>query len=227
MSSEEKKDAFQELLEMRERIAALKAKRKFEEWPFSITSLMDAMTILLVFLLISLTSDPLNIKQDAALKLPESMSPFKPADIIPITITKRALLVDKDFVLPIRCRIGNAECPDKSIERKAACDQHPEKCSPQEIQTLNSMYFYIDKTYLKESNENVFLITQLEKVLERKKKLREELLKRLGKRPSKKDNYVNIICDKDIPIKIIYQVLNTAQIAGFNGARFAVIYEGQ
>ncbi|MBM4389442.1 MAG: hypothetical protein FJ088_17030, partial [Deltaproteobacteria bacterium] len=46
-----------------------KAKRIAEQPPFLITSLMDAMTILLTFLLITLTADPLNIKQDSHLLL--------------------------------------------------------------------------------------------------------------------------------------------------------------
>ena len=38
----------------------------------NINSMMDIMTILLVFLLVSITSDPLNIKQDKNLRLAKS-----------------------------------------------------------------------------------------------------------------------------------------------------------
>ena len=43
--------------------------RDAEDQPLNINSLMDIMTILLVFLLVSITSDPLSVKQDDFLAL--------------------------------------------------------------------------------------------------------------------------------------------------------------
>ena len=213
-------NAFEEVLKMRERAAALKAKRKFEEWPFSITSLMDAMTILLIFLLITLTSDPLNVKQDENLLLAKSSVKFKPVDAIPITITKTHILVDKGEVLTLDCKMGDARCDANAIKRKSHCDVTPEDCSEAEHRTLDKMMFYVDKTYLQNGDENDFLIVPLFKTLQKKVKLQQEQNKALGK---KWDGIVNIICDRDIPFRVVAKVVHTAATAGFTKMQFAVI----
>ncbi len=212
---------FEEVLKMRERIAELKAKREMKEWPFGITSLMDAMTILLIFLLITLTSDPLNIKQDENLLLAKSTVKSTPQDAIPITITKRSILVDKQEVVNVDCKIGDARCDANAIKRRTFCDTNPAKCSDQEKKYLNKMRFYVDKTYLKNGDENNFLIVPLYKVLKKKAKIQREQDKALHK---KWKGIVNIICDRDIPFKLVIQVVHTAGMVNFTKMRFAVIY---
>ena len=216
----DEKMGFEEVLKMREKIAALKAKRKFEEWPFSITSLMDAMTILLIFLLITLTSDPLNVKQDENLLLAKSTVKFDPVDAIPITVTKSHILVDKGEVLTLDCRIGDARCDANAIKRKSHCDVNPEDCGAGELRTLKKMRFYVDKTYLQNGDENEFLIVPLYKTLQKKVKLQQAQNKALGK---KWTGIVNIICDRDIPFNVVAKVVHTAANAGFTKMRFAVI----
>jgi len=211
---------FDEILRMREKIAALKAKRKTKEWPFSITSLMDAMTILLIFLLITLTSDPLNVKQDENLLLARSTVKFKPTDAIPITVTKAHIMVDKAEVVSVDCKVGDAQCDANAIKRRTFCDTSPDECSVQEMKYLNKMRFYIDKTYLQNGDENNFTVVPLEKILDKKVKLQREQDKALGR---KWKGIVNIICDRDIPFQLVIKVVNTAANAGFTKMRFAVV----
>jgi len=220
----DEKMGFDEILEMREKMAALKAKRKYEEWPFSITSLMDAMTILLIFLLITLTSDPLNVKQDENLLLAKSTVKFKPVDAIPITITKAHILVDKAEVVSVDCKMGDARCDANAIKRKTHCDVTPSDCSPAELRALDRMKLYVDKTYLKDGDENEFLILPLYKSLMKKVKLQQEQDKALGK---KWKGIVNIICDRDIPFSVVAKVVHTSAAAGFTKMRFAVISTGR
>lgn len=90
-------------------------KREMEEQPLILTSLMDAFTIILVFLLKSYGSDPVNIQQSDILKLPKSEAkiPLKPATII--AITRNAILVDEKKVVDLQD--GNV---DPSAKRDGA-----------------------------------------------------------------------------------------------------------
>jgi len=214
----------EEIQRMRERIAALKARRTTKEWPFSITSLMDAMTILLIFLLITLTSDPLNVKQDENLLLARSTVKFKPTDAIPITITKAHIMVDKAEVVSIDCKVGDAQCDPNAIKRRTFCDTNADECSKQELKYLNKMRFYIDKTYLENGDENNFMVVPLAKVLDKKVKLQREQDKALGK---KWKGIVNIICDRNMPFQLVIKVVNTAANAGFTKIRFAIVSTGK
>ena len=100
----------------------------------NINSMMDIMTILLVFLLVSITSDPLNIKQDKNLRLAKSAgscgfecrdkddkgfcvkgSPSVPVcrrayrppnDTIPITVNKLGIFPGDTEVARLNCKIG-------------------------------------------------------------------------------------------------------------------------
>ena len=77
-------------------------KKEIEEQPLIITSLLDAFTIILVFLLKSYGSDPVNIQQSDILKLPKSEAklPLKPATVI--AITRNAILVDEKKVVDLQ-----------------------------------------------------------------------------------------------------------------------------
>ncbi|MEW6441114.1 MAG: biopolymer transporter ExbD [bacterium] len=68
----------------------------------NITSLMDAMTIILIFLLYHFSSQDQNIRLEKGVELPKSSSekPFKWA--INVTLAKNRLLVEDDFVCPIK-----------------------------------------------------------------------------------------------------------------------------
>jgi biopolymer transport protein ExbD len=67
----------------------------------NITPMMDMMTIILVFLLKSFTSSATLVNLDQNLSLPPSQTRLAPKQAVPITITKRVLLVEGDAVAPI------------------------------------------------------------------------------------------------------------------------------
>lgn len=81
---------------------ASRRNRKQEDMPLIITSLMDAFTIILCFLLKTYGSDPVNITQSTEMRLPGSISkaPLKAATTI--AITSNAILVDDDRVVDLR-----------------------------------------------------------------------------------------------------------------------------
>jgi biopolymer transport protein ExbD len=67
----------------------------------NITPMMDMMTIILVFLLKSFTSSTTLVHLDQNLSLPPSQTQLAPKQAIPVTITKRVLLVEGEAVAPI------------------------------------------------------------------------------------------------------------------------------
>jgi biopolymer transport protein ExbD len=67
----------------------------------NITPMMDMMTIILVFLLKTFTSSATLVNMDSNLMLPPSMTPLAAKQAVPVTITKRVLLVEGDAVAPI------------------------------------------------------------------------------------------------------------------------------
>ncbi|MDF1565590.1 MAG: biopolymer transporter ExbD [Deltaproteobacteria bacterium] len=72
-----------------------KKKREVEEpGPLTITSLMDILTILLVFLLKSFSANPVNITMSDDLQLPSSSATLEPEEAVPVAVTTRQILVN-------------------------------------------------------------------------------------------------------------------------------------
>ncbi len=67
----------------------------------NITPMMDMMTIILVFLLKSFTSSSTIVNMDQNLSLPASQTRLNPKQAVPVTITKRVVLVDGEPVAPV------------------------------------------------------------------------------------------------------------------------------
>ncbi len=89
-------------LEMRKAKAAGRLKKRLDPTGgITITSLMDAMTILLCFLLKSVGSEPISVTQSDDLMLPVSNTELTPEDTVPITLTGRAILVNKEHVVDV------------------------------------------------------------------------------------------------------------------------------
>ena len=86
----------------------------------NINSMMDMITILLVFLLVTLTSDPLSIKQDDFLLLAKSTVDYNPQDSVPITLTKNKILVDSKAVVKVDCSVGGQVCQREDYKREDA-----------------------------------------------------------------------------------------------------------
>lgn len=68
----------------------------------TINSLMDAMTIILVFLLMNYSVDPLRIDTSEDLKLPASTTDINPKPSAALSITAKAIIVDDKPVVPVK-----------------------------------------------------------------------------------------------------------------------------
>lgn len=78
-----------------------KAKRGGDEPSLSITSLMDVLTIILVFLLKSYSNNPVQLKQANDLQLPFSKAKSFPQESTAVTITGKYILVDDKPVVTL------------------------------------------------------------------------------------------------------------------------------
>ncbi|MDP7040811.1 MAG: biopolymer transporter ExbD [Myxococcota bacterium] len=81
-----------------------KRKKKREEdegGPLNINSLMDIMTILLVFLLKSYSTNPVQLKQADDLMPPFSSSQIEPKESTAVTVTLNAIMVNDEPVLRV------------------------------------------------------------------------------------------------------------------------------
>ena len=88
-------------------------RRKVEDIPLGITSLMDALTIILTYLLQSFGADPLNVQQkEGELILPKSVSTTNMADAVDVHIAASALLVRNQPV----CNVKGGKV-DASVKR--------------------------------------------------------------------------------------------------------------
>lgn len=86
---------------------AQKAERKKRRLPegdatVTINSLMDAMTIILVFLLMNYSVDPLRIDMSDDLKLPASTTEINPQASAAVTITSKGIVVNDKLVVPVK-----------------------------------------------------------------------------------------------------------------------------
>ncbi len=95
-------DVDQRWLKKRAEKKLKRRQRKQPDMPLIITSLMDAFTIILCFLLKTYGSDPVNITQSADLRLPGSASKAPLAPATTIAITRDAILVDDHRVCDLR-----------------------------------------------------------------------------------------------------------------------------
>lgn len=81
----------------------IQARRKPVDMPLRITSLMDALTIILIFLLKSYGSDPININQkEGEMLLPKSVSVTNMADAVDVQLTASTILVRNNAVVNVK-----------------------------------------------------------------------------------------------------------------------------
>jgi biopolymer transport protein ExbD len=71
------------------------------EYPLNITAMMDMMTIILVYLLKSYSSDPGNITTSNDLQLANSSSRFRVEEAVPVAISKKSIMVNDRIVAPV------------------------------------------------------------------------------------------------------------------------------
>ncbi len=203
-----------------------KSQKKYEveEAKVTITSLMDIMTILLVFLMVSITSDPLNIQQNDDLTLAKSTAQTKPKDSIPVTINKRAVLADQALVAEVACKLGAQRCRQEDRDRRVACRQPGAVCDPDELKRLDQMYFYIEDRFKEDGSDKSFLIEPLFKELEKLVKQQKQENEALGRTFA---GTATMVCDKDIPFRLLTEAVYSAGRAGLFDIRFAIIKSGQ
>lgn len=82
---------------------ARKARRGLDEaGGVTITSLMDAMFIILVFLLMNYSIDPLRVDGSEDLKLPPSTTDINPSPSAALTVTAKGIVFNDKLIVPIK-----------------------------------------------------------------------------------------------------------------------------
>ena len=163
-----------------------KAKRRLDkdEVSVTITSLMDIMTILLVFMLKNYSTDPLNVTQTDDLQLVPSVHTEKTKkDLTPLAVTSTHILVDDNPVVQVK---------DGKVSASAKRDGE-------------DGYFISP------------LFDSLQAVVEHQRKIAQY-------NPSVKfEGRVLIVGDKNVPYRLLSEVMYTAGQAEFGEFEFAVI----
>ncbi len=181
-----------------------------EKVGLAITSLLDIMTIMLVFLLVSVTSDPLNVKLGADMQLAGSTADVTPtSDSIPITVTKQNIVLDNKSVVNVRCQIDGDECTDEDWEKLNRCEEKP----GQDV-CAKDFKFFVDKQDKEKSDRDSLVIEPLRKELDRVVKQQMEEDEALGR---KFKGVVTLIADKEIPFRLLMEVIYTAGKVGVKG----------
>lgn len=79
-----------------------KKKQADKEMALQITSLLDALFIILCFLLKSYSTSPVNVTQSNKLQLPKSSATLDPKDALPLVVDKAGITVDGEPVLAMK-----------------------------------------------------------------------------------------------------------------------------
>lgn len=217
--------------------AERKAKRQREAAAgVTITSLMDALTILLVFLLMSITADPLSIREDDSLHLAKSTVEYNPGtDSIPIVVTKNHIVVDHEPVVQVECTLDGRVCSNLPLEGQFAISTLPEgdiqalsycariplpdDCTPEVLSRLEQVRFRIDKSYKQDGSDEQFLILPLHKKLQQLVRAQKEENLALGREFK---GVATIVADRDLPFRMLAEIVHTAGMAELGDIRFAV-----
>lgn len=177
---------------------------KLEE-SLNINSIMDIMTILLTFLLVSITSDPWNVKQTQYMQLAPSTVDRKPEDSLAILVTRRSIVVDDQEVVPVECVTGGGR-----------------QCRTDEDYAKPANRYFVDKSYKEDGAESSFLLVNLLKRLTDKMEFAKEV--HAATKPNEAFKAMTtIIADREIPYRMIAEIVHTAGNAGIDQLRFAVM----
>jgi len=177
------------------------------EQGLAITSLTDIMTIQLVFLIMSLTSDPLNVTVNSAMQLALSSAENAPKmDSIPIIVTKEKIIVDNKGVANLTCSIGKDPCDTTVFRDINFCETEPNK---PEIGDICSKTFTlaVDKLHKERSDVNSMVIQSLLDALKDAVEQQMEQNRELGR---KFKGTVTLVVDKEIPFRVLMEVIYTA-----------------
>jgi len=177
----------------------------------NINSMMDIMTILLVFLLVSVTSDPLAVKENDVLKLSRSYATFPALMSVPIQISKKEITVDQTRAVPVVCKLDGRTCTDADYKN-------------------NRIRLSIDPMNKEHGKKDSLLIVPLKNALDKAvKQMKDDLANAPAEMVEKyKHNQAvaTIICDQTIPYRMIAEIVYTTGMATLTDMRFAIIYAG-
>jgi biopolymer transport protein ExbD len=185
-----------------------KPKRHDESVGLNITSLMDAISIILCYLLVSINMDPWSIKQNQYLSLAQSTVDTEPRDSMAVIVNRQEILVDNTKVLPVECMTSEA---------KGA-----RQCRTAPDFELEDNSYSIDKVYKEDGSEESFKVTALLSVLQEKLVGAREMHQARGSEGEFRA-MATVICDKNIPYRMIAEVINTMGQAGIENIRFAIM----
>ncbi len=77
-------------------------KRSSSAFKIQITSMVDMFVILLVFLLKSYSTSPVNISPKEGLRIPESNSSLDPVDVVKLVVSEEGIFVEEKKVLELQ-----------------------------------------------------------------------------------------------------------------------------
>jgi biopolymer transport protein TolR len=177
----------------------------------NITSAIDLMTVILIYLLMSASSDPFSIKENKLLALPRSASNFPALYTVPLQVNKREITVDGRRALLVRCSLDGRACTEDDYSRDEAM-------------------FSIDPIYKENRRAESLLIEPLREALEKKvASMREQNLQmpeEIRKRYMANEGAATIVADRDMPFRLMAEVVYTTAAAQLGDIRFAVIVQG-
>ena len=186
-----------------------KPRRHDDPGPLTINSLMDIMTILLVFLLVSITSDPLSIKETSILKLSRSAANFPAVYTVPLEVNKNEILVDGKSAVKVTCKYQGRPCGEADLDRPG-------------------ISLSIDQSHKEHGKRESLLIVPLHENLERAvKDMRDqnmELPEEVRRKYEQNRGVATIICDQSIPYRMVAEVVYTTAMAELHDIRFAIVY---
>lgn len=82
-------------------LSAHMSRRSAGHFKIQITSMVDMFVILLVFLLKSYSTSPVNITPKEGLRLPESSSSVEPVDVVKLIVSTDGVFVENDRILTL------------------------------------------------------------------------------------------------------------------------------
>ncbi len=178
-------------------IKSRRSRRKFNrEFELQLTSMMDVLVIILVFLLKSYATSTNSFTTVPGLKLPISVSPDTPPDSLQVIITPEAMTFDNERILDFMQTAGNAGSTDTGYAFK--------------------------RTDLDEGGRRIIpLYDALMKARSRSELLREKSKARdANGNPLPFDGVLAIQADKRVQYDTIRKIMYTAASAGYNVFRF-------
>jgi len=180
-------------------MAKKKTRRSETEAGLTITSMMDMMTIILVFLLKSYSTEDISVAPSDDLQIPVSSAMLAPKLAVNVVISRKDIVVDGGWVLDL----------DQTIDEETGGELIAVPEDEKKGQLVPSLYDVL-----------------LEKA-ETAKNLGGEASQRTGSEQFEFKGDVLLQCDKRIPFSVIRDVMFTAGQAQFGNFRFVVIQGGE